>query len=82
MMGFRPSFFLFFAVAAAELFPFEAAAPDASGGLGLAVSLSCCEPFMADVGPASSGGDAMRAVGARRHRSRSLSRAWLSCRVV
>lgn len=59
MMGFRTSFFLFFAAAAAAvLFPFNAAAPDASGGLGLAVSLSCCEPFMVVLGPASSGGGA------------------------
>lgn len=58
MMGFRPSFFLFFAAAAAALFPFDAAAPDASGDLGFALSLSCCEPFMVVAGPASSGGGA------------------------
>lgn len=54
MMGWRPSFFLFFDVAAAVLLPFDAAAPVASGGFELAASLSCCEPFMVVVSPASS----------------------------
>lgn len=62
MIGFRASFFLFFA--AAEL-PFDAA-PVAMGGLGLAPSVSCCEPFMVVVGPVSSGGAAGRDSGRRR----------------